>query len=69
MTAILSASDAIINLFTSNLSPEVYFVMRKMLELLILNIVLLIFSMFIDIVPSLLIVVPFFSAFLPSMMK
>jgi len=56
--AVLSTSDAIIHFFTSNLSPETYFIVRKVVVLLILNIVLLIFSMFIDIAPGLLIVVP-----------
>ena len=56
--AIISSSDSLINFFTSDLSPETYFIVRKVVVLLILNIVLLIFSMFIDIAPGLLIVVP-----------
>jgi C4-dicarboxylate transporter DctM subunit len=56
--AILSTSDSLIHFFATNLSPEVYFLTRKIVVLAILNIVLLIFSMFIDIAPGLLIVVP-----------
>ena len=56
--AILSTSDSIIGFFTSDISPEAFFTVRKIVVLLILNIVLLIFSMFIDIAPGLLIVVP-----------
>jgi C4-dicarboxylate transporter DctM subunit len=57
--ALLSSADGIINFFTfSDMSPDTYFIWRKVIVLLLLNIALFMISMFIDIAPGLLIVVP-----------
>lgn len=57
--AMLSASDWLLNLFTS-VSPETYLILRRVIVLLMLNVVLFIISMFIDVAPGLLIIVPVF---------
>ena len=56
--AVLSTSDSIIGFFTTDLSPEAYFMARKIIVLLLLNIALFFIGMFIDVAPGLLIVVP-----------
>lgn len=56
--AMIASSDGIINIFASDLSPESYMFWRKIVILFMLNIVLFIISMFIDVAPGLLIVVP-----------
>lgn len=56
--AVLSASDSIIHFFTSNISPEAYFMARKIIVLMLLNISLFVIGMFIDVAPGLLILVP-----------
>ncbi len=55
---LLSSSDAIIHFFSSDLSPETYFLLKKVLILALLNLALFFISMFIDVAPGLLIVVP-----------
>lgn len=55
---LLSSSDAIIHFFSSYLSPETYFLLKKVLILALLNLALFFISMFIDVAPGLLIVVP-----------
>lgn len=56
--ALVSSSDSIINFFATDLSPETYFLVKKILILALLNIALFFISMFIDVAPGLLIVVP-----------
>jgi len=56
--ALVSSSDSIINLFATDLSPETYLFVKKILILALLNIALFFISMFIDVAPGLLIVVP-----------
>lgn len=56
--ALVSSSDYILNLFMSDASPETYFFWRKIVVLFMLNVLLFIISMFIDVAPGLLIVVP-----------
>ncbi len=51
-------SDQIIGLFGDNLNPEDSFKIRKIIILIVLNLVLLAVGMFIDVGPGLLIVVP-----------
>ncbi len=58
--AMLSASDWFVNLFSAHLNPESFFVVRKIVVLIMLNIVLFVISMFIDVAPALLIIVPVF---------
>lgn len=56
--ALVSSSDYILNLFISDASPETYFFWRKIVVLFMLNVLLFVISMFIDVAPGLLIVVP-----------
>lgn len=56
--ALVSSSDYILNLFMSDASPETYFFWRKIVVLFMLNVLLFVISMFIDVAPGLLIVVP-----------
>lgn len=55
---LLSSSGAIIHFFSLDLSPETYFLLKKVLILALLNLALFFISMFIDVAPGLLIVVP-----------
>ena len=57
-SGLLGSCEAIINAFAKDISPETFFLIRKILVLVFLNIFLLIFGMFIDVAPGLLIVVP-----------
>ncbi len=57
-SGLLNTCDAIIHTVAGNISPEGFFLFRKILVLIFLNIFLLIFGMFIDVAPGLLIVVP-----------
>ena len=56
--ALISSSDSIISFFSVDLSPETYFFWKKIIILALLNIALFFISMFIDVAPGLLIVVP-----------
>lgn len=56
--ALISSSDSIISFFSADLSPETYFFWKKIIILALLNIALFFISMFIDVAPGLLIVVP-----------
>ncbi len=56
--ALVSSSDYILNLFMSDASPETYLFWRKIVVLFMLNVLLFVISMFIDVAPGLLIVVP-----------
>lgn len=56
--ALISSSDSIIDFFSTDLSPETYFFWKKIIILALLNIALFFISMFIDVAPGLLIVVP-----------
>lgn len=56
--ALVSSSDSIINFFASDLSPETYLFINRIIILALLNIALFFISMFIDVAPGLLIVVP-----------
>lgn len=56
--ALISSSDSIIHFFSSDLSPETYFFVKKIIILALLNVALFFISMFIDVAPGLLIVVP-----------
>lgn len=56
--ALISSSDSIISFFSADLSPETYFFWKKVIILALLNIALFFISMFIDVAPGLLIVVP-----------
>lgn len=56
--ALISSSDSIIQFFSSDLSPETYFFIKKIIILALLNVALFFISMFIDVAPGLLIVVP-----------
>ncbi|MBD9091782.1 MAG: TRAP transporter large permease [Bacteroides oleiciplenus] len=56
--ALISSSDSIIGFFSADLSPETYFFWKKIIILALLNIALFFISMFIDVAPGLLIVVP-----------
>lgn len=56
--ALISSSDSIVSFFSSDLSPETYFFWKKIIILALLNIALFFISMFIDVAPGLLIVVP-----------
>lgn len=56
--ALVSSSDYILNLFVSDASPETYLFWRKIVILFMLNVLLFVISMFIDVAPGLLIVVP-----------
>jgi len=56
--ALVSSSDGIINFFAMDLSPETYLFVKKIIILALLNIALFFISMFIDVAPGLLIVVP-----------
>ncbi len=56
--ALVSSSDYILNLFVSDASPETYLFWRKIVVLFMLNVLLFVISMFIDVAPGLLIVVP-----------
>lgn len=56
--ALVSSSDNIINCFVSDISPETYLFIKKLIILALLNIALFFISMFIDVAPGLLIVVP-----------
>lgn len=58
--AMLGASDSVIGLFSSSMSPETYLAVRRIVVLLMLNVALFIISMFIDVAPALLIIVPVF---------
>jgi C4-dicarboxylate transporter DctM subunit len=58
--ALLSASDSMVNFLASNASPETYLVIQRIIILFMLNIALFVISMFIDVAPGLLIVVPVF---------
>jgi TRAP-type C4-dicarboxylate transport system permease large subunit len=56
--ALISSSDSIVHFFAPDLSPETYFMVKKILILMLLNVALFVISMFIDVAPGLLIVVP-----------
>ena len=56
--ALISSSDSIISFFSADLSPETYFFWKKIIILALLYIALFFISMFIDVAPGLLIVVP-----------
>ncbi len=56
--ALVSSSDGIIQFFSSDMSPETYMFWKKIIILALLNIALFLISMFIDVAPCLLIVVP-----------
>lgn len=56
--ALISSSDSIIDFFSTDLSPETCFFWKKIIILALLNIALFFISMFIDVAPGLLIVVP-----------
>ncbi len=56
----LSASDGIVDFLASGASPETYLATQRIIILLMLNIALFVISMFIDVAPGLLIVVPVF---------
>lgn len=57
-SALINSSDSIIHFFNLNLSPDTYFLLKKMIILALLNLALFFISMFIDVAPGLLIVVP-----------
>lgn len=56
--ALINSSDNIIHFFNLDLSPETYFLLKKIIILALLNLALFFISMFIDVAPGLLIVVP-----------
>ena len=56
--ALVSSGESIVNFFASDLSPEAFFFWKKIVILFLLNIALFLISMFIDVAPCLLIVVP-----------
>ena len=56
--SMVSAGEGIVNFFGGNLSPDQFFFWRKVVILLLLNVALFVISMFIDVAPGLLIVVP-----------
>lgn len=55
---LISSSDTIIQFFGADLSPDTYILLKKILILALLNFALFFISMFIDVAPGLLIVVP-----------
>lgn len=56
--ALINSSDNIIHFFNLDLSPQAYFLLKKIIILALLNLALFFISMFIDVAPGLLIVVP-----------
>ena len=56
--ALINSGDSIIHFFNLDLSPETYFLLKKIIILALLNFALFFISMFIDVAPGLLIVVP-----------
>ncbi len=57
-TGLVSFSDHLIGFWAADISPEAFLVIRKVIILMVLNVVLLLIGMFIDAGPGLLIVVP-----------
>ena len=57
-TGLVSFSDQLIGFWAADISPESFLVIRKVIILMVLNVVLLLIGMFIDAGPGLLIVVP-----------
>ena len=57
-TGLVSFSDQLIGFWAADISPEAFLVIRKVIILMVLNVVLLLIGMFIDAGPGLLIVVP-----------
>ncbi len=57
-TGLVSFSDQLIGFLAADISPEAFLVIRKVIILMVLNVVLLLIGMFIDAGPGLLIVVP-----------
>ena len=57
-SSMVAAGEGIVNFFGKNFTPEQFFFWRKIVILLLLNVALFVISMFIDVAPGLLIVVP-----------